>query len=633
MRIPVKLQKQLDFLRQHQERITFHLAWLLPFLLYFISLPPGVTWGDSPELTNAAMTFGVAHPSGYPLFLILGKLFSLLPFEEPAFGLNLMDALLESGAMLWIYLSIRYLTKKPWIALLAALFVAVTYTIWMHGRIAEVYALNNFFIGAILYFMFRWIEERKLKHLYIMSLFFGLAFTNHLTTVLFFPAVLFLFLSTDPKRLFHPRVLLPLVGIILLFQLLYLYLPLATSAAEGKTIAWNHPSSLSRFLYHVTGEEYSVFRKSSSLGKGLNQFWLTFQKEFGIIGGFLCILGLMELLAKSWRTGLTLALYFASTVVYNSTYVVQDITSYYMAPYMASGIALGVGAAWLHEARKQSEHLKWLMTYAVPIVMVIGIVQLYGKNWDLKYRDNMAHYFGHQAFSALPEHSLLLTDIDGPSFAMWYQAFALHPEQRGKVVVTKGMFFDKYKAWYRDFLRKRYTQINWPKEGGAYGNAIVQKLVDLNYGKIPIYTAFYYRVPLKGYSYVNRGWITEIVKKEDEKGPIKANQNLRWSYLTTVKFAKRNEWYVGSPSTFHLGEILGCVAEWINKHKGVTTTWHIVDPSGRVVEKFSRFVPRSEPISAFKMRVSHKHLLPGTFTCRITFNGKLGASLPFTVEQ
>jgi hypothetical protein len=159
----IKLENTLKFLKQYQFYFAAGLSWLIPFSVYLYSLPPGVTWGDSPELANAVITWGVPHPSGYPLFIIIGKLFSWLTFSSPVTGLNLMSAFFEAGAILWLFLTVNYLTRKNWLPLFALFFFCFSRIWWQHGRIIEVYALHNFIFGGIFYFAVRWIHTEKYK--------------------------------------------------------------------------------------------------------------------------------------------------------------------------------------------------------------------------------------------------------------------------------------------------------------------------------------------------------------------------------------------------------------------------------------------------------------------------------------
>src|SRR5262245_14429377 len=71
-------------------------------LVYLSTLAPGLTWAnhgaDGGDLITAAATGGVAHPSGYPTYLVLARLFLALPFGPLAFRVNLLSAVCAAGA-------------------------------------------------------------------------------------------------------------------------------------------------------------------------------------------------------------------------------------------------------------------------------------------------------------------------------------------------------------------------------------------------------------------------------------------------------------------------------------------------------------------------------------------------------
>lgn len=103
-----------------RSRISFGLAAvalasLLALALYVLTMPPGLTWwyggADSGDLASAAVTLGIPHPTGYPLFTLLGWLATRLPFGEPAGRLNVMDALIAASAAAVTGLVILHLNR------------------------------------------------------------------------------------------------------------------------------------------------------------------------------------------------------------------------------------------------------------------------------------------------------------------------------------------------------------------------------------------------------------------------------------------------------------------------------------------------------------------------------------------
>ena len=146
-------------------------AWLLPaalglasFAVYLRTLAPTVLPGDAGEFQFAAPLLGVAHPTGYPLYILLGKLWTLLlPWGDLAHRMNLFSAFWAALAVALVYLVAQQLTGRPVIAAVAALTLAFSRTFWAQAVVAEVYALHSFFVAAILYLALR--TEHRTKNI------------------------------------------------------------------------------------------------------------------------------------------------------------------------------------------------------------------------------------------------------------------------------------------------------------------------------------------------------------------------------------------------------------------------------------------------------------------------------------
>jgi hypothetical protein len=129
---------------------------LCPLLwLYARSAAPSVLAGDSAEFQFAAPLLGVPHPTGYPLYILLGKLASLLPLGDVAHRVTMLSALLAAATCSVVALLALRLTGRPLAALLAALALGVTPGVWNAATIAEVYALNLLLIAALGYALLR----------------------------------------------------------------------------------------------------------------------------------------------------------------------------------------------------------------------------------------------------------------------------------------------------------------------------------------------------------------------------------------------------------------------------------------------------------------------------------------------
>jgi len=177
-------------------------ASILALALYAFTAAPWITWAndgdDGGDLIAAAMTWGVPHPSGYPTYCLLGRLFALLPLGSIARRFNLFSAVMAAATVGLTYLSALRLMaqaakQETWrertIALLASLAFAVSPTFWSQATIAEVYAPQAFFVALCLYLA---LHRELLKHpgyWASMGLALGLGLGMHLTVLFLLPGL------------------------------------------------------------------------------------------------------------------------------------------------------------------------------------------------------------------------------------------------------------------------------------------------------------------------------------------------------------------------------------------------------------------------------------------------------------
>lgn len=112
--------------------------------------------GDTPELITVAVTLGVAHPPGYPLFTMLGHLFSLLPIGPLPFRVNLLAVVCDALTVAVVYFTALRLTTERIAAALAAIVLAVNLTFWAWALEAKVFPFNNLLAALLIYFLVRW---------------------------------------------------------------------------------------------------------------------------------------------------------------------------------------------------------------------------------------------------------------------------------------------------------------------------------------------------------------------------------------------------------------------------------------------------------------------------------------------
>jgi hypothetical protein len=138
------------------------ICWfLLSLVLYVQTMAPSVAslFDDSLEMPLVCHRLGIAHPTGYPLYTLLGKLLTFGPWHNVAWSVNLLSAVAGALTVALVYLLIRQVTRRRLPGLLGAVALAVSPVFWSQSVIAEVYTLNSAFVAALLLVAMRWARR------------------------------------------------------------------------------------------------------------------------------------------------------------------------------------------------------------------------------------------------------------------------------------------------------------------------------------------------------------------------------------------------------------------------------------------------------------------------------------------
>jgi len=373
----------------------------LTFVVYLSTLSPTVGEADSFEFQVVSYSLGVAHPSGYPLYVLLGKLFTLLPFGSVAYRVNLMSPLFASLAVVFLYLCLLDLTHQRFISALAALAFAFSRAFWSQAVIAEVYTLNAFFVALVLYLLLEvgsWKLEvgEAYRRIGEIAFVYGLSLTNHLTMALLAPAIaIYALLSrrrptmgegllTEPpppcsetlghRRTFgfgisnfeftekssrsRPRVRKSargraseqaffrgvnfgfLLGLFLLGLSVYLYLPLRWPALHGR------PMALGEFVNWVLGSRFRGALHWDAWLKDPERYLILSRlilEQYGWVGLILGLVGLVWLLAKRPREAIFLLIAYVTYFIYGLCYYVPDVSAFIIPAHLIFAIWIGAG--------------------------------------------------------------------------------------------------------------------------------------------------------------------------------------------------------------------------------------------------------------------------------------------------
>lgn len=179
------------------------LAFLVSLVTYLMTVQPTVPFWDCGEFTAAAVNQQVPHPPGAPLFLMLGKLFHLLPFGDPGWRVNLVSVVASAITVMILYFItvkvIRNFYKEDLSSLpnalavygsglVAALCYTFSDTFWFNAVESEVYAMSQLFVSLIVLVMMIWNEKADEpgheRYLLLIAYLIGLSIGVHLLSIL-----------------------------------------------------------------------------------------------------------------------------------------------------------------------------------------------------------------------------------------------------------------------------------------------------------------------------------------------------------------------------------------------------------------------------------------------------------------
>jgi hypothetical protein len=408
---------------------------LASFALYLRTLAPDVVDADGGELQFAAWNFGFVHPTGYPLYLILGGLFQhLVPMGNPAYRLNLFNALTAALAVAALYLAANELTRARGAAILAAASFALTRTFWYDASAAETYALNAFFIALLIYIALRWQSEPSTPKFAAFCFAFGLALTHHRAVLLWVPAfALFFVLSSQ----FHvSRFTLRVSRIthyFLLFTfpfLLYLYLPLRAPASPYYTLTLApgrdlilYDNSFAGFINYVLGRTFQseIGWDAVSVAR-LGAFPQLLLDQFGALGVALGVIGLGTMMwRRDWARLALLATGFIATILFASFYHIGDIFHYYIPAYLVWAIWMGTAVAWLWSNRIRNTHYAIQSAYGVLLMGTVVSQFVLNLPYADRSRETQHREQWTRILSArVPPNAILVSNDRDEMMPLWY---------------------------------------------------------------------------------------------------------------------------------------------------------------------------------------------------------------------
>lgn len=430
---------------------------------------------DSGELAAVAAHLGIAHPTGYPLYTLLGRLTVMLaPSGAELTFLAALSALavglacvLTCGLLRELALEVpaapiherrggtarsarnpamdgRILT---WGARVGALVLGTSTVVWSQAVTNEVYGLHLLFIVLSVRLGLRLLSSgpARERDLVLGAFLVGLSAGNHLSIVFLAPAGLFalvLWFRRAPAPYRRRAAAAGGLGFSSGLSVL-LYLPLR-SAAEP-LLDWGDPETLPRLLRHLYAAQYRVwhFQSSERFLENATSYLARAPEGIGWLVLGLAPVGAVALLRRRRDLGAFLGLVGLVAFVWASGYEIFDLEPYYLPVDLVLVVLAGFGAFVLAVTRPLPRRV---LGGAIACGLAVGLLQA-GLRWRGidRSEDQVVRFHLETVLAGVPEDAVLLSGFWDAVVSPLLYVQAVEGRRRDVTVVDPELL---RRSWY-----------------------------------------------------------------------------------------------------------------------------------------------------------------------------------------
>ncbi len=404
--------------------------------LYVFTLAPTVTTAyggaDGGELATAVALGGVAHPPGYPTYLLLGRVALLLPGGEVAWRLAVLNAGCLALAASVLAATIGQLpTSLPLrprllAASVAALSFGLDRRVWEQALIVEVYAAATLFLALLVWLTARWWRWHAQRTLAAAGLVLGLGLGIQLPLAAWLAGVAAVGIAgvcqSWPGRaslVARLRSGWPFAALLLLGLAVYALLPW-----RGRLVpqaSWGDWRSFDGALAHISGREYAylvdVVPWSMRVGR-ISYALRDLVQGLGWLGSGLALAGGLGAPAELRRWRWLMGGIAASTLVWAISYGGSDSAVYLLPLHLIGAFWAGVGALLALDWIEQRAPGRWRWAAVVPLgLILLALLRIP----SISLRDITAERDRAVMWlQAAPLAGTIVTQNDTDTFPLWY---------------------------------------------------------------------------------------------------------------------------------------------------------------------------------------------------------------------
>ncbi|HYL28066.1 MAG TPA: DUF2723 domain-containing protein [Candidatus Nitrosotalea sp.] len=345
-------------------------AFALPAAVYIASVSPEPASWDTAELQGVPYILGISHPTGFPLYVLLGYAWShAIVIGSIAWRMNVMSAIVMGvTAATGFAVALEFGASMP-AGLAATLWFAFTQNVWAHAIRAEAQDLAVACSALAIYAFVRWLNGARDRWFAAAFALAGLGMAAHPNALWILPALLLG--AAIAKKRPPARLVAGSLGLVVAALLLYAYLPLRSGyvvahhldpagalTGDRGSVFWNYndPSTRHGLALELTGTESktpSYFLASLNpvhVGAAIWTFVDGSRREYGIVATLLAIVGFGIACRRDWRAALVLVVACTAGLLFSVVYPNESDVGRYRL--LASWLAVPLlGALTPHSRR------------------------------------------------------------------------------------------------------------------------------------------------------------------------------------------------------------------------------------------------------------------------------------------
>ncbi|MBN2381780.1 DUF2723 domain-containing protein [bacterium] len=405
--------------------------------LFIRFIPLDILLGEGPLLASAGYHLGISHPPGYPLYLHLIKLISLLPLGSVVYRSHLLSLLIGLG-IFWLYHSLfRSIAGR--FSFFVAIFIFFIPSCLESILKTEVYAFNLLCFGLFLHCWLRWRTVRDIRWLYFFSFFAGMSLTHHLTLLIFIP-VFVLSASGSHKWVSKRFVLLPFT-LFLMGCSIWLYLPLRSSGHP--VVNWGDPVRFDKFISLITAQDEAIpsvldtCRVLSGKAVFMRMYHLL-EADFFWVWLLIAGYGLYRGLCKDRNLIVVLSILFLLSLCSVSLYHSNESRFFFLPGLMIICCWIAIGLESLYETlhisyknMSQKSPLYFRSVIAIALILSVitgccfGIIDHCQRVSPLFQGVDALDLtlFGRGLIGETSAHAYIFTEYSNLFFLLWYQQY------------------------------------------------------------------------------------------------------------------------------------------------------------------------------------------------------------------